>query len=148
MCLDRSCSRRGCFARHPRRCRYFLKKRGKFGDDCAYSHALLEVDDRQPKLFNDKIDSLRGSLKQLEEDNMKLKRANEIKAIELEQVDTKCFATIEELNELRQINKCLLEDIKLLNEKLQPGALEQENEKLKENLAILQTVVQIYIQAS
>ena len=60
-----------------------------------------------------------------------------MKVIELEQVDSKCFATIEELNELRKINECLIEDIKLLNEKLKPGALEQENEKLKENLAIL-----------
>ena len=86
-------------------------------------------------------------MKKLEQDNIKLKKANEMKASELEQVDTKCFAATEELNELRKINKCLIEDIKVLNEKLKPGAVEQENAKLKENIAILQTVVQIYKQA-
>ena len=140
VCLDRSCPRRSCSARHPKRCRYFLKKRCKFGDDCAYSHDVHEADD-------DEIDSLKRLLKELEQGNIKLKKSNDLKASELEQVIIKHFATIEELNELRKINKCLIEDIKLLNEKLKPGAVEQENEKLKENLAILQTVVQIYKQA-
>ena len=34
-----------------------------------------------------------------------------------------------------------------MNEKLKPGAVEQENDKLKETVAILQRVVQIYKQA-
>ena len=67
-------------------------------------------------------------MKKLEQDNVKLKRANELKASELKQVETNYLATIEELKELRKINECLLEDIKLLNEKLKPGAVEQENE--------------------
>ena len=130
VCLDRSCPKRSCSARHPKRCRYFLKKRCKFGDDCAYSHDVHEADD-------DEIDSLKRLLKELEQGNIKLKNANDLKVSELEQVIIKHSATIEELNELRKINKCLIEDIKLLNEKLKPGAVEQENEKLKENLAIL-----------
>ena len=84
---------------------------------------------------------------ELEEENLKLKGDNDIKARELEQANTKYLSTIKELKELRKINQCLLEDINLLNEKLKPGDVEQENAKLKETVAILQTVVQIYKQA-
>ena len=147
VCVARSCSRLNCFARHPKRCKYFLKKRCKFGDECFYSHDALEADSEQTELLKNEINFLNVSVKELEEDVFKLKRANDMKASELEQADSKYYAMIEEVKELRKINQCLLEDMNLVNEKLKPGVVEQENEKLKETVAILQTVVQIYKQA-
>ena len=57
---------------------------------------------------------------------------------------------VEEIVDLRAINKNLMEDLKILNENLKvlvPGAIEKENESLKEIIAILQNVVEDYKKA-
>ena len=58
---------------------------------------------------------------------------------------------MEEVKELKRINDHLLNDVKRINEKLMqvlvPGAIQKENEELKETIQILQTVIAIYKQA-
>ena len=58
------------------------------------------------------------------------------------------FKTVQ--NETLEVNKSLVEHIDAINEKLKlcvTNAAELENEKFREDIAILQTVVQIYKQA-
>ena len=74
---------------------------------------------------------------------MKLRLKLEEKVRELDELNTV-------QNETVAVNKSLVEDIDAINEKMKlhvPNAAELENEKLRENISILQTVVQIYKQA-
>ena len=94
-----------------------FSRKGANSETSFYSHDALEADSEQTELLKNEINFLNVSVKELEEDVFKLKRANDMKASELEQADSKYFAMIEEVKELRKINQCLLEDMNLVNEK-------------------------------
>ena len=79
----------------------------------------------------------------------KEKRLDEVK-IESNNTKNELLETKEKLGQAQDINEKLIRDIQVLNSKLMvlvPGAVEIENEELKETLAVLNTVIDIYKQA-
>ena len=79
----------------------------------------------------------------------KEKQLDEVK-MESNNTKNELLETKEKLGQAQDINEKLIRDIQVLNSKLMalvPGAVERENEELKENLAVLNTVIDIYKQA-
>ena len=94
-----------------------------------------------------KNDSLKSENKELKNENSKMKEQlssikEELKVLEKERSEFEI-----ENREIKEINEILMEDIADLNEKighLIPGNIEKEIDELRENNAILKTVLQMY----
>ena len=137
VCQNQTCDQKTCLARHPKKCKYFIKKKCKFGEKCQFSH----------KLNSSSSENETNKLKDLIEE--KEKRLDEVK-IESNNTKNELLETKEKLGQAQDINEKLIRDIQVLNSKLMvlvPGAVEIENEELKETLAVLNTVIDIYKQA-
>ena len=121
-------------------------KKCKFGSKCEYLHDTLaqHQDDNQfEETSNKDMEALQRQVTALLSENTKLRLKLEEKVWELDELNTV-------QNETVAVNKSLVEDIDAINEKMKlhvANAAELENEKLRENISILQTVVQIYKQA-
>ena len=121
-------------------------KKCKFGSKCEYLHDTLaqHQDDNQfEETSNKDMEALQRQVTALLSENTKLRLKLEEKVRELYELNNV-------QNETVAVNKSLVEDIDAINEKLKLSLMNSvvvENEKLRENIAILQTVVQIYKQA-
>ena len=108
---------------------------------------------KNTELDND-IEALRQKNKDLEDENSKLKDENKNLKKSVDNKEMKMSKshqlhkeTVKKLSEVKEVNAMLIEDVRILNDRLLvfvPGAVEKENSELKETLAMLHTVIDIY----
>ena len=155
-CKTKDCKKDHCLKRHPKRCKFFfLRKFCKFKTDCKFSHDESDSkDDEDIQKVRHEITEIRKENESIKSRNKELKNEISIMKEKLENAQEDLKALEKERDkldienqEIKEINEILMEDLAVLNEKvghLIPGNLENEIDELKENNAILKTVLQMY----
>lgn len=145
------CDLKNCPARHPKKCKYFARKKCKFGEKCHFSHQANQTStESEIKQIEEEVKSLKVENKRLKEEIEEREKELDKTNMKLSKTTADLLETKEKLNITQDINEKLIKDIQVLNNKLMvfvPGAIEKENEELKETLAMLHAVIDIYKQA-
>ena len=144
------CDLQNCSARHSKKCKYFAKKKCKFGEKCHFSHKANHISsESEIKQIEEEFQCLKVENKRLEEERKEKEKEQDKVNLKLNNTREELLETKKKLNISQDINVKLLKDIQDINDKLMvfvPG-IEKENEELKETLAMLHAVIDIYKQA-
>ena len=146
VCQKPKCPKINCSARHLKKCKFFLRNKCKFKNKCEFAHDANHKNVIEAEAIEKEVESLKREVKKLEKENEQLLSKIKEQNIEVE----KLKLIKKNFEELSEVNKVLIDDVRNLNNKLKaimPGAQERENESLKETVAILQAVIDIYKQA-
>ena len=140
VCHDKNCDKVDCQKRHLKPCKY---RKCKFKEKCEFSHEDAKAEEWEEfDTLKAKIRTLEIANKKLEVENTNLKKVLEEKSTEPRKINLE-----KELDEVKQINKNLIEDLKVLNHKLYrfvPDYREIENAQLKENIFVLEAILRSY----
>ena len=111
VCQSETCCREECSARHPNKCKYFARKRCKFGNRCQFSHDTIGKEEERHKVVHEEIESLKKQVEELKEENIELKIDIEERKKELEIAKSNQLKTEKELFKVQEVNRFLLEDV-------------------------------------
>ena len=141
VCQNVNCAIESCLKRHPNPCKFFfLTRKCKFKEDCSYSHQFDKKDDSKEALEDKmvEVEELQNENQKLKNENEKLKKENDILIATIKDLENTTATLreyikfiLEEKEEIKDVNKALINDLEVLNDKFKQIPLEDfENENM------------------